>query len=307
MRGYASGAVDYVFAPIVPDLLRAKVKVFVDLYRKRRELQAFKSELERRVAQRTAELEASNDRHRESEQRYRALVDNANDIVSTLDLDFRFTSVNPAVERILGYTPDEIVGTPLSAHVPPDQLAMHAEMLKRKLEGEGSTQYEMQLLAKDRQRRCTLEVSSKLILAADGAPVGIHSIARDISERKEAEARQRVLISELQHRAKNLLAVVQSIVTNSLLHSRDTAAAKNAIVGRLHALAHAQDFVVFGASGGVPIRELLEAELSAFPSRIHVARSPLVLAKRICPTVRVGHSRARNERDEVWLAFDAKR
>ena len=154
---------------------------------------------------------------------------------------------------------------------------MHAEMLKRKLEGEGSTQYEMQLLAKDRQRRCTLEVSSKLILAADGAPVGIHSIARDISERKEAEARQRVLISELQHRAKNLLAVVQSIVTNSLLHSRDTAAAKNAIVGRLHALAHAQDFVVFGASGGVPIRELLEAELSAFPSRIHITGTPLVL------------------------------
>jgi response regulator RpfG family c-di-GMP phosphodiesterase len=69
MRGYASGAVDYVLAPIVPDLLRAKVKVFVDLYRKQRELQAFKSELERRVAQRTAELEASNDRHRESEQR----------------------------------------------------------------------------------------------------------------------------------------------------------------------------------------------------------------------------------------------
>lgn len=277
MRGYASGAVDYVLAPIVPDLLRAKVKVFVDLYRKQRELQAFKSELERRVAQRTAELEASNDRHRESEQRYRALVDNANDIVSTLDLDFRFTSVNPAVERILGYTPDEIVGTPLSAHVPPDQLAMHAEMLKRKLEGEGSTQYEMQLLAKDRQRRFTLEVSSKLILAADGAPVGIHSIARDISERKEAEARQRVLISELQHRAKNLLAIVQSIVTNSLLHSRDAAAAKDAIVGRLHALAHAQDFVVSGASGGVPIRELLEAELSAFPSRIHVTGMPLVL------------------------------
>jgi PAS domain S-box-containing protein len=277
MRGYASGAVDYVLAPIVPDLLRAKVKVFVDLYRKQRELQAFKSELERRVAQRTAELEASNDRHRESEQRYRALVDNANDIVSTLDLDFRFTSVNPAVERILGYTPDEIVGTPLSAHVPPDQLAMHAEMLKRRLEGEGSTQYEMQLLAKDRQRRFTLEVSSKLILAADGAPVGIHSIARDISERKEAEARQRVLISELQHRAKNLLAIVQSIVTNSLLHSRDAAAAKDAIVGRLHALALAQDFVVSGASGGVPIRELLEAELSAFPSRIHMTGTPLVL------------------------------
>jgi PAS domain S-box-containing protein len=277
LRGYASGAVDYVLAPIVPELLRAKVKVFVDLYRKQRELRNLKSELERRVTERTAELEASNRRYKESEQRYRALVDNANDIVATLDLDFQFTSVNPAVERILGYAPDEIVGTPLSAYVPPEQLAMHTDMLRRKLEGAEATQYEMQLLAKDRINRFTLEVSSRLMFDSEGGPVGIHSIARDISGRKEAEARQLVLIRELQHRSKNLLAVVQSIVTNTLVRSRDIAAAKDAIVGRLHALASAQEFVVSGASGGVPIRDLLEAELSGFAGRAHMRGIPLVL------------------------------
>lgn len=99
---------------------------------------------------------------RESEERYRALVDNANDIVATLDLDFCFTSVNPAVERTLGYTPEEIVGSPLSRFVPAEQLPMHRDMLRRKLQGEDATQYEMELVGKDGQR-FTLEVNSKLI------------------------------------------------------------------------------------------------------------------------------------------------
>ncbi|MBB4192397.1 signal transduction histidine kinase [Rhizobium aethiopicum] len=59
LRGYAVGAVDYVSVPIVPEVLRAKVRVFADLYRKTRELERLNAELEARVHQRTAELETS--------------------------------------------------------------------------------------------------------------------------------------------------------------------------------------------------------------------------------------------------------
>jgi len=69
IRGYAAGAVDYVSVPIIPEILRAKVRVFVDLYRKTRQLERMNEELERRVAGRTAELEASTQRLRDSEQR----------------------------------------------------------------------------------------------------------------------------------------------------------------------------------------------------------------------------------------------
>src|SRR3954468_20408974 len=69
LRGYEMGAVDYVPVPVIPEVLRAKVRVFADLYRKTRQLETLNQELERRVAERTAELESSAARLRNSEQR----------------------------------------------------------------------------------------------------------------------------------------------------------------------------------------------------------------------------------------------
>jgi signal transduction histidine kinase len=61
LRGYQLGAVDYVPVPVVPELLRAKVKVFVELYRKTRQLERFNADLEQRVLERTAELRRFNE------------------------------------------------------------------------------------------------------------------------------------------------------------------------------------------------------------------------------------------------------
>ena len=69
LRGYEMGAVDYVPVPVVPEVLRAKIKVFAELYRKTRQLERLNVELEDRVRARTAELEESHARLLESEQR----------------------------------------------------------------------------------------------------------------------------------------------------------------------------------------------------------------------------------------------
>jgi CheY-like chemotaxis protein len=59
LRGYKAGAVDYITIPVIPELLRAKVKVFAELYRKTRQLEQFNAELEQRAAERSAELATS--------------------------------------------------------------------------------------------------------------------------------------------------------------------------------------------------------------------------------------------------------
>src|SRR5262249_10490859 len=69
LRGYEIGAVDYVPVPVVPELLRAKVRVFAELFRKTRQLELLNVQLERCVAERTAELASSNRPLRESERR----------------------------------------------------------------------------------------------------------------------------------------------------------------------------------------------------------------------------------------------
>src|SRR6201997_3833005 len=67
LRGYEMGAVDYLPIPVIPEVLRAKVKIFAELYRKSRQLEDLNTELERRVKDRTAELKASTSRLLQSE------------------------------------------------------------------------------------------------------------------------------------------------------------------------------------------------------------------------------------------------
>src|SRR6266516_6056236 len=85
LKGYSRGAVDYISVPVIPELLRAKVSVFAELYRKTRQLERLNHELEQRVADRTAELQASTVRLRESEESFRAIFDNAGIGISVLD------------------------------------------------------------------------------------------------------------------------------------------------------------------------------------------------------------------------------
>ena len=79
----------------------------------------------------------------------------------------------------------------------PEFRALAREMVQRKLEGEPSTQYELELIAKD-GRRVPIEVSTRAICV----PVGVQGIARDITERRRAEQERRRLESQIQHAQK---------------------------------------------------------------------------------------------------------
>src|SRR5262249_44642592 len=107
LRGYAMGAVDYVPVPVIPEVLRAKVKVFAELFRKTRQLEHLNRELERRVAERTADLEASNARLIESERR-RSLALAAGQMGSwEFDLETRECTWDSGQYRIFGVDPKQ--------------------------------------------------------------------------------------------------------------------------------------------------------------------------------------------------------
>ena len=141
----------------------------------------------------------------ESEEKYRDLFENANDIMYTQDLVGNYTSVNKACVRITGYTAEESVGMNMVQVVAPDYLETARERLAQRLNQKGQFSYEMEIFAKD-GHRVTLEVNTRLTYQ-DGKPSGIQGIARDISERKRAEA-ERQVISE----------IVSGIITTSNLN-----------------------------------------------------------------------------------------
>ncbi len=127
---------------------------------------------------------------RVSEERYRELFENANDLIYTHDLKGNFTSLNNTGERITGYTRAEAVQLNIAQVVAPEYLQMAREMIGRKqAEGE-ATVYELEIVAQD-GRRVPLEISTRLIFAA-GQPVGVQGIARDITERRQAEEQLRL-------------------------------------------------------------------------------------------------------------------
>jgi two-component system cell cycle sensor histidine kinase/response regulator CckA len=126
---------------------------------------------------------------RESEERYRDLVENAHDLIYSHDLQGNYTSMNRAGETITGYTREEALSLSLSKTVAPESLGKVQEMLRRKLAGEKVTAYEMEIIAKD-GRRIPVEANTKLVYQ-DGVPVGVQGIARDVTERKQLEEQLR--------------------------------------------------------------------------------------------------------------------
>ena len=122
---------------------------------------------------------------RESEERYRELFENANDIIYTHDLQGNFTSLNRTGERITGYSREETMKMNVADVIAPEYLDLAREMIAHKAAENVSTVYEIDIISK-KGRRVRLEVSTRLIFR-DGKPVGVQGIARDLTERKHSE------------------------------------------------------------------------------------------------------------------------
>jgi two-component system cell cycle sensor histidine kinase/response regulator CckA len=163
-QGLEVGADDYLELPYDPIRLIAKVKRLIE---RRQVEEALK----------------------QSEERYRNLVENAHDIIFSHDLEGNYLSINKAAELITGYTREEALRMNLSQTVAPEYIEKAREMVSSKLRGDKVTAYYLEIIAKD-GRRISVEVNTRLIFQS-GSPISIQGIARDVTERKSLEAQLR--------------------------------------------------------------------------------------------------------------------
>lgn len=262
LRGYQIGAVDYVQVPVVPEVLRAKVRVFVDLYRKTRELEALNAELEARVAARTAELEAQTERLRQSEDR-RSIALSAGNMgswevdVATGHIEwdegpYRIFGVDPAsfdptVERVEAMMhPDDRGKSGLTTLLASSDLRFQTEFRIVRPSGELRWCYGAGIILRD----------------GSGKALRMTGVTVDITERRHAEERQALLAREVDHRAKNTLAVVLSMLR--LTRAPTIESFISTVEGRVHALAATHNLLSATRWEGAELGKIVDEELAPY-------------------------------------------
>ncbi|HKU06704.1 MAG TPA: HWE histidine kinase domain-containing protein [Bradyrhizobium sp.] len=263
LRGYEMGAVDYVPVPVVPEVLRAKIKVFAELYRKTRQLERLNAELEDRVRARTAELEESHRRLVESEQRRSLAI--AAGKMGSWDWDW----VNgdwmwdEGQYQILGLDPQNFVMTPANIQglLHPDDIEVPRKALAQFTKGAKSYEAEFRIVRPDGEIRWCVGTAAA---THDGASrvVRVSGVTIDITERKHAEERQNLLAREVDHRAKNALALAQSIVR--LTRGDNVKAYVQSVEGRINALARVHTVLSLSSWQGAEIRRLVDEEFAPY-------------------------------------------
>ena len=263
LRGYAMGAVDYVPVPVIPEVLRAKVKVFVELYRKTRELEQLNSQLERHVAERTAELEASNQRLVQSEQG-RSLALAAGQMGSwEFDMATDQWVWDDGQYRIFGVEPEsfEVSVDGIRKLIHPEDWEPLRQIVQRMADGERSQRIEFRVRRPSGEVRwCNGTVAASVDAA--GKVTRVSGVTIDVTDRKEAEDRQALLAREVDHRARNALAIIQSIIR--LTRAKDVNEYVTTVEGRINSLALAHTLLSNSRWRGADLRTLVVEEFAPY-------------------------------------------
>ncbi|MHC4047624.1 HWE histidine kinase domain-containing protein [Bradyrhizobium sp. 23AC] len=263
LRGYEMGAVDYVPVPVVPEVLRAKIKVFAELYRKTRELERLNQELEDRVRARTAELENSTAKLRESEQRRSMAI--AAGKMGSWDWDWISGDWmwDEGQYRIFGVGPESFEVNPanVQALLHPDDVDQLRKAIAEFNKGTRAYETEFRIVRPDGEVRWCVGTAAATVDDSSRV-VRVSGVTVDITERKRAEERQNLLAREVDHRAKNALALAQSIVR--LTRADEVKAYVNAVEGRINALARVHTILSLSSWQGAELSKLIDEELAPY-------------------------------------------
>ena len=196
--------------------------------------------------------------------RLAAIVSSSEAAILGTDLDMMVTDWNTGAEKLYGFSSEEIVGRSITLLVPDDRVEEEARIIARIKAGERVETHEtVRRHSSGRLLDVSLTVSP--IYDADGRIVGASKIARDITARKEAERVQELLIGELNHRVKNVLATVAAIARQTFTGAQDIETARTAFDARLQSLARAHDLLTRGSWEAASLRTAVSEALSPYP------------------------------------------
>jgi PAS domain S-box-containing protein len=209
------------------------------------------------------------------------------------------TSWNAAATRLFGYAPEQMIGQPITRIIPPELHTEEDRILALLRRGERIDHYETVRVAKD-GRRIDVSLCVSPLRDKSGRVIGASKIARDITERKQAEMLQRLLVQELNHRVKNTLATIQAIANQSMRRARTPADFVKGFTGRIQALARTHDLLTQTRLQGAELMDLVRDQVllgGREDRRVHLAGPTLMLdAKATMNLALVVHELATNAR-----------
>jgi two-component system CheB/CheR fusion protein len=219
----------------------------------------------------------------EANARLAAIVESSDDAIVSKDLNGVITSWNAGSERLFGYTAQEAIGRSVVMLIPRERLDEEPDILQRIRRGERVENYETVRCHKD---GTLLDVSLTIspIVDGHGKVVGASKIARNITERKEGEERRRLLMNELAHRGKNLLAVVHSIAFRTMSGTRSLAEARDVLASRIQALARSQSVLMADGFEYASLSEIVRLELEAFSDQVNFDGPDVMLNPKTAQT-----------------------
>jgi PAS domain S-box-containing protein len=201
---------------------------------------------------------------RASEERLRATHENAPVSIAEVDGDGRFLSVNEARCRMTGHSREELIGQHFAHVTAASSLNEDMALFSRQVAGELDTYTtDSQFIHKD-GRSGWARVTSTALRATNGTFLYAIRVVEDITERRAADRRQKLLIDELNHRVKNTLAVVQSLAWQAARQDLPPKVAHERFQERLLALSRTHNLLNESFWEGASLRTILEAELAPY-------------------------------------------
>ncbi len=190
------------------------------------------------------------------------IVATSADAIISMSSEGVVQSWNPGAEKMFGYSADEIVGTSERIIFAEDADQEFEEKYQHLLHGEH--------VLRDTVRRrkdgtlIDVAINAAPMRRPDGRIIGFSAILRDMREQKRVEKHLRVVMRELSHRTKNLLAVIMAMVRQTARSTKDVAALQSQLIERLQSLSASHDLLVAEDWAGASLEELIRAVLQPF-------------------------------------------